>query len=92
MSEATEETRGLRKQRTGVVVSNKGDKTIVVLVTRRTQHPLYKKVISLSKKYHAHDETNDAHVGDTVTIVETRPLSKLKHWRLKEIVRRAVED
>ena len=60
MSEATEKKRGLRKQRTGVVVSNKGDKTIVVQVTRRAAHPLYKKVISLTKKFHAHDETNDA--------------------------------
>ncbi|HAR66946.1 MAG TPA: 30S ribosomal protein S17 [Lentisphaeria bacterium] len=92
MSEATEKKRGLRKQRTGVVVSNKGDKTIVVQVTRRAAHPLYKKVISLTKKFHAHDETNDANIGDTVTIVETRPLSKLKRWRMTAVVRRAVED
>ena len=82
-------TRAARKERQGVVVSDKQDKTIVVRVERRTTHPLYGKTISVSKKYHAHDETNDAHIGDTVRIVETRPLSKLKRWRLAEVIERA---
>ncbi|MEY3020554.1 MAG: hypothetical protein RLZZ272_1538 [Actinomycetota bacterium] len=82
-------TRAARKERQGVVVSDKQDKTIVVRVERRTTHPLYGKTISVSKKYHAHDEANDAHVGDTVRIVETRPLSKLKRWRLAEVIERA---
>lgn len=81
--------RGTRKERQGVVVSDVQAKTIVVKVERRTTHPLYGKTITVSKKYHAHDETNDAHVGDTVRIVETRPLSKLKRWRLAEVVERA---
>lgn len=87
MSERAE--RGTRKERQGVVVSDVQAKTIVVKVERRTTHPLYGKTITVSKKYHAHDETNDAHVGDTVRIVETRPLSKLKRWRLAEVVERA---
>jgi len=87
MSETTSD-RGLRKQRVGVVVSDKGDKTIVVLVSRRAAHPLYGKVVSSSKKYHAHDENNDARKGDTVRLVETRPLSKKKRWRLLNIERR----
>ena len=84
-----QEARATRKERQGVVVSDVQDKTIVVRVERRTTHPLYGKTISVSKKYHAHDEANDAHVGDTVRIVETRPLSKLKRWRLAEVVERA---
>ena len=83
------ETRNDRKIRQGVVVSDVQDKTIVVRVQRTTTHPLYKKTIRVSKKYHVHDEANDAKVGDTVRIVETRPLSKLKRWRLDEVVERA---
>lgn len=81
--------RGLRKERTGIVTSDKQDKTIVVTVERRTRHKKYKKVITISKKYYAHDEQNDANTGDTVVITETRPTSKLKRWRLKEVARRA---
>jgi small subunit ribosomal protein S17 len=88
MSETTSD-RGLRKQRVGVVISDKGDKTIVVLVSRRAAHPLYGKVVSSSKKYHAHDENNEARKGDTVRIVETRPLSKMKRWRLLSVERQA---
>ena len=83
------ETRNDRKVRQGVVVSDVQDKTIVVRVQRTTTHPLYNKTVRVSKKYHVHDEANDAKVGDTVRIVETRPLSKLKRWRLDEIVERA---
>ena len=85
----TAETRNDRKVRQGVVVSDVQDKTIVVRVQRTTTHPLYNKTIRVSKKYHVHDEANDAKVGDTVRIVETRPLSKLKRWRLDEVVERA---
>jgi small subunit ribosomal protein S17 len=83
------ETRNDRKVRQGVVVSDVQDKTIVVRVQRTTIHPLYKKTLRVSKKYHVHDEANDAKVGDTVRIIETRPLSKLKRWRLAEVVERA---
>ena len=88
MSETTIE-RNRRKERQGTVVSDVQDKTIIVRVERRTTHPLYGKTIKVSKKYHVHDETNDAGVGDTVRIVETRPISRLKHWRLAEVVERA---
>ena len=81
--------RGVRKERQGVVVSDVQDKTIVVRVDRTSTHRLYGKTIRVSKRYHAHDEANDARVGDTVRIVETRPLSKLKRWRLVEVVERA---
>lgn len=81
--------RNQRKERTGVVVSDAQDKTIVVRVERRTTHPLYGKTMTRSKKYHVHDEANEAGVGDTVRIAETRPISKLKHWRLAEILERA---
>ncbi len=81
--------RNTRKERLGVVVSDKQDKTIVVRIERRTTHPLYGKTITVSKKYHVHDESNEAGVGDTVRISETRPVSKLKRWRLAEIVERA---
>ncbi len=81
--------RGRRKERVGLVVSDRPDKTIVVAVERRTTHGLYGKTIKRSKKYHAHDERNEANLGDRVRIVETRPLSKLKRWRLEEIVERA---
>ena len=83
------EERGVRKERQGVVVSDVQDRTIIVRVDRTTTHRLYGKTIRVSKRYHAHDETNDARVGDTVRIVETRPLSKLKRWRLVEVVERA---
>ncbi|HCN10111.1 MAG TPA: 30S ribosomal protein S17 [Lentisphaeria bacterium] len=92
MSETTEQTeanRGLRKTRTGTVVGANNEKTIAVRVDRRAQHARYKKVITRSKKFHVHDERNEAKVGDTVRIRETRPLSKLKRWRLIEIIRRA---
>ena len=85
-------TRGNRKERIGVVVSDVQDKTIVVRVDRRTPHPLYKKIVKVRKKFTAHDEKNEARKGDTVRIVETRPLSKNKCWRLTEIISRAVEN
>jgi small subunit ribosomal protein S17 len=81
--------RNSRKLRQGVVVSTAGDKTAVVKVEERKKHPLYGKMITQSKKFHAHDEDNTAGVGDTVTIMETRPLSKLKRWRLIEILEKA---
>ena len=90
MSE-NENKRGIRKERVGVVVSDVQDKTIVVNVDRRTPHPLYKKIVKVRKKFTAHDENNDARKGDTVRIVETRPLSKNKRWRLVEIISRAAE-
>jgi small subunit ribosomal protein S17 len=81
--------RGNRKVRQGVVVSDKMDKTVVVLIERRTTHPLYGKTVTRSERYHAHDEANDAHVGDLVRITETRPLSKTKRWRVVEVLERA---
>jgi len=81
--------RNRRKLRQGVVVSTAGEKTCVVKVEERKKHPLYGKMITQSKKFHAHDENNESGIGDTVIIMETRPLSKLKHWRLVEIVERA---
>src|SRR5919206_2232113 len=90
MPETTQtEPQSGRKSLIGQVVSNKMQKTIVVEVKRRKQHPFYKRVISRSKKFYAHDEQNQAHIGDFVRIVETRPLSKLKRWELQEIVQRA---
>ena len=83
------ETRNLRKVRTGVVSSNKMDKTITVAVKWKEKHPMYGKFVNKTKKYHAHDEKNDCNIGDTVTIMETRPLSKLKRWRLIQINERA---
>ena len=77
------------KQGVGVVVSDKMDKTVLVRIDRRVRHPLYKKTVARSNKLAAHDETNDAHVGDTVRIMETRRLSKSKRWRVVEIVERA---
>ncbi|MBO5688380.1 MAG: 30S ribosomal protein S17 [Lentisphaeria bacterium] len=91
MSEATVQARGYRKERIGVVVSDVQDKTIVVKVDRRTQHPMYKKVVKVRRKFTAHDEKNEAKVGDTVRIAETRPLSKNKCWRLIEIISRSAE-
>ncbi|MGH9580115.1 MAG: 30S ribosomal protein S17 [Terriglobales bacterium] len=88
MAESTG-ARSKRNTKVGEVVSTRMQKTIVVEVTRQKAHPLYRRVVSRSKKFHAHDETNQANVGDIVRIEETRPLSKLKRWRLKEILRRA---
>ncbi|HEV8385204.1 MAG TPA: 30S ribosomal protein S17 [Candidatus Acidoferrales bacterium] len=88
-SAAVTEVRRPRQSKTGVVTSAKMQKTIVVKVTRRVQHRMYKRVISVSKKFYAHDEAGEARAGDTVRIVETRPLSKLKRWRLAEIVARS---
>jgi len=82
------ETAGRRKELIGSVVSNRMHKTIVVQVIRRRSHPLYSRVVSKAKKFYAHDEKNEAHIGDVVRLEETRPLSKLKRWRLKEIVRK----
>jgi small subunit ribosomal protein S17 len=81
--------RGLRKVRIGKVVSDKMQKTIVVAVEDKVRHPLYGKTVNRTKKYKAHDENNDAKIGDIVKIMETRPLSKDKRWRLVEIVERA---
>ncbi len=89
MSATTPPQRGTRKERHGLVVSDVQDKTIIVSIERRTTHPLYGKSLKVSKRYHVHDEANDAGVGDTVRIVETRPVSKLKRWRLAEVVERA---
>ena len=86
--EGTEE-RGARKIRDGIVVSDKMDKTVVVLVERRVKHPKYHKTVTRSKKYAAHDETNDAKLGDRVRIVETRPLSKSKRFRVQTVLERA---
>jgi small subunit ribosomal protein S17 len=83
------EERNLRKTRVGVVKSNKMDKTISVEVQRRIKHPIYGKYMKKSKKFIAHDEQNDCNIGDTVRIMETRPLSKLKRWRLVEVLERA---
>jgi small subunit ribosomal protein S17 len=83
-----EKKAGHRKQLIGKVVSNKMQKTIVVEVTRKKAHPLYGRVISIRKKFYAHDEKNEAHVGDSVRLEETRPLSKLKRWTLKEILKK----
>jgi small subunit ribosomal protein S17 len=82
------EKRSGRKVLIGKVVSNKMKKTIVVEVTRKKAHPLYARVISIRKKFYAHDEKNEAHIGDYVRIEESRPLSRLKRWQLKEIVRK----
>lgn len=83
------ETRNLRKERIGVVVSNKMDKSIVVMIERRMKHPIYGKFVKKSTKLMAHDENNECGIGDTVRIMETRPMSKNKCWRLVEIVERA---
>jgi small subunit ribosomal protein S17 len=92
MAEATAKTehvQGRRKEVVGEVVSSRMRKTIVVKVTRKKSHPFYGRVIARNKKFYAHDEKNEAHVGDVVRIEETRPLSKLKRWKLKDIVRKA---
>ena len=82
------ETKSLRKERIGVVTSNKMDKTITVAVKWKEKHPIYGKFVNKTKKYHAHDEKNECSIGDTVRLRETRPLSKLKRWRLVEIIER----
>ncbi|MBK9146387.1 MAG: 30S ribosomal protein S17 [Flavobacteriales bacterium] len=81
--------RNLRKERIGVVTSDKMSKSITVTVERRVMHPKYGKFVKLSSKFMAHDEKGDAHIGDTVRIMETRPVSKLKRWRLVEVIERA---
>jgi len=91
MSAATAPVRGRRKAKVGRVVSDKMDKTIVVSVERLARHRIYKRVIRLTTKFKAHDENNEAHIGDTVRIEEARPLSATKRWRLVEIVARAGE-
>jgi small subunit ribosomal protein S17 len=82
-------SRGARKSRTGLVVSDKMEKTVVVAIERRVPHPVYGKMVTRTKRLKAHDEENSAKVGDTVRIVETRPLSKDKRWRVVEIMQRA---
>jgi len=89
MTEQTETGRKLRMQRVGVVTSTKMDKTITVLIERKIKHPIYGKFMKKSKKFTAHDENNECNEGDTVKIMETRPLSKKKRWRLVEILERA---
>ena len=87
--EQTTLERGARKTRTGMVVSDKMDKTVLVRIDRQMRHPLYGKIVRRSSKFAAHDENNDAHVGDTVRVMETRPMSKTKRWRVVVIVERA---
>jgi small subunit ribosomal protein S17 len=89
MAEMNETDRNRRKVRVGTVLSDKMEKTVIVGVERRVAHPLYGKQVVRTKKYYAHDEDGQAHQGDIVRIVETRPLSKLKRWRLVEVVEKA---
>ena len=84
-----EKTRNLRKERIGVVSSNKMDKSVVVSVERKVKHPKYGKFVKFTSKFHAHDETNECNEGDTVRMMETRPLSKSKNWRVVEVIERA---
>ena len=86
MSEATTQQSHLHKQRVGIVVSTKMDKTIVVEYVARVPHPKFKKIVKKSKKFYAHDENGEAAIGDKVRIEETRPMSKLKRWRLQEVL------
>lgn len=86
-----ETTQGNKNEKVGSVISSKMAKTIVVEVIRRVPHPLYKRIISKRRKFYAHDEQGEANVGDVVRIVECRPLSKLKRWQLKEVLRKAVQ-
>ena len=88
---ADEKTKGIKNEKVGQVVSAKMQKTIVVEVTRRVPHPLYKRIVTKRKRFYAHDENRTAKVGDVVRIVECRPLSRLKRWELGEVVRRAVQ-
>ncbi len=83
------ESRKLRKERTGLVVSDKMDKSITIEVERKVKHPIYGKFVKKTSKFIAHDEKNDCNIGDTVLVMETRPLSKNKCWRLVEIIERA---
>jgi len=83
------EKRNLRKERVGVITSDKMEKSIVVSVEIKEKHPMYGKFVNKTKKFHAHDEANNGHIGDTVKIMETRPMSKTKRWRLVEIIERA---
>ena len=83
------ETRNIRKERTGIVVSNKMEKSIVVAVKRKVKHPVYGKFVNKTTKFTAHDDENTCNIGDTVKIMETRPLSKNKNWRLVQIIERA---
>ena len=87
----TQAAQGLKNEKIGQVVSTKMAKTIVVEVSRRVPHPLYKRIIAKRKKFYAHDEEKSAKLGDVVRIVECRPLSKLKRWRLEEVIRRAAQ-
>ncbi|WP_077598460.1 30S ribosomal protein S17 [Olsenella urininfantis] len=86
---AETESRNARKVRTGEVISISGDKTIIVQITYRKHHPKYGKMMTINKKLHCHDEKNECGLGDTVRVMETRPLSKTKRWRVEEIVERA---
>jgi small subunit ribosomal protein S17 len=88
---AETKTKANKNEKLGSVVSNKMAKTIVVIVTRRVPHPLYKRIVTKRKKFYAHDEQELANVGDVVRIIECRPMSKLKRWRLGEVVRKAVQ-
>ena len=83
------ENRNLRKERTGLVVSNKMDKSIVISVERKVKHPMYGKFVKMTSKFMAHDDKNDCNIGDVVRIMETKPMSKNKCWRLVEIIERA---
>lgn len=83
------EKRNFRKERIGVVSSNKMEKTVTVAIKWKEKHPIYGKFVNKTKKYHAHDEKNECNIGDTVRLMETRPLSKLKRWRVVEIVEKA---
>jgi len=85
------ETKAIKNEKIGQVVSTKMAKTIVIEVTRRVPHPLYKRIIAKRKKFYAHDEQSTAKLGDVVRIVESRPLSKLKRWTLAEVIRRAAQ-
>lgn len=89
MEEASKELRNMRKERQGVVESTKMDKTVVVSVLRRVRHPKYGKFVHRTTKFYVHDEKSECGVGDTVRIMETRPLSKMKRWRLVEIIEKA---
>lgn len=88
MAENEVVTRGRRKVRVGVVVSDRMDKTVVVAVERIVRHPLYGKRVKRTKKFHAHDENNECQVGDVVEIMETRPLSKMKRWRVSRVIQK----
>ena len=83
------ETRNLRKEKVGVIFSNKMEKSVTVAVKWKEKHPMYGKFVNRTKKFHAHDESNNCNIGDTVRIMETRPLSKTKRWRVVEIMERA---